>query len=67
MTHCIGVATPIYAFEFGGPPNAAGTGEVSLQFPSGLPTPEQARQVWVHTGTSAGIQADRGFNLLVSC
>jgi hypothetical protein len=64
---CVGIATPIFEFDISAPPNAAGTAQIALQLPTGFPTPDQARQVWVHTGASDGTQADRGFYLLVSC
>lgn len=67
VTDCVGVATLIHDFDFYGPPNQAGTGEVAVQFYTGFPTPDQARRAWVYTGTSNGTQADRGFHLLVSC
>lgn len=67
VTRCVGIATTTHEFDINAPANAAGTSQVSIQLWGPLGNDLQRRQVWVHTGSSAGVQADRGFNLLMSC
>jgi hypothetical protein len=68
VSRCVAQATPIYEFDFYGAPDASGTGEVAVEFsPGGSGSSDGDRRLWVHTGTNAGVQADRGFHLLVSC
>ncbi len=67
VSDCVGVATLVTEFDFYGPPNAAGAGQIAIQFWPSTATPEQRRTVWVNTGSRDGMWQDRGFNLLVSC